>query len=354
MKKILLVTLQGANIGNRLQNYALQEILKKSNCEVYTPYYDVPEFCCFSKRIKMHIKSIFAHLGIKKYIFLLERKKREKRFHEFDKERIDNRFKIRFGKVPNNYDFAISGSDQVWHKWSDDPNELDYFYLRFMPKSKRIAYAASFGFESFPQNDIQIHFTGLKEMNYLSCREEKGKKLIKDLVGRDALTVLDPTLLLTMDDWKKIQRKPKYNAVNYVLLYFLGNKNDEYKSAIEKLVIDNSLNIIDVFDTNTEHYLTTPDEFLWLVENAAFICTDSFHACVFSILFHKQFLAFRRNEKGMDGMFDRITTLFNHYNIDREFKGDISEIYKSYHPKDISDLKQESIDYLNKALELSV
>lgn len=95
-------------------------------------------------------------------------------------------------------------------------------------------------------------------------------------------------------------------------------------------------------------------ENIWLIEHASYICTDSFHACVFSIIFNKQFLAFRRCEEHMDKMFGRIETLFHLYNINREFRGDIMKIDENYFPKDISKEKKESIEFLEKAFDISL
>ena len=266
----------------------------------------------------------------------------------------DNRFKVSFKNAPSSYDYAITGSDQVWHRWSEEDAELDYFYLRFMPEEKRISYAASFGFHQFPINDLEKHAEGLAGIRHLSCREYEGKSLINQITGREAEITLDPTLLLEKDDWQKIEKTPCHNlrkTDNYLLVYFLGEITDDTKKALEIIAQDNKLKIVKVYDINQpEYYLTTPDEFVWLVDHAAFVCTDSFHACVFSILFHKQFLAFRRQQEGMETMFGRIETLFQQCKIDRAYKGDISAIYKEYEIADISNLKEHSLLYLKNAL----
>ncbi len=351
MKKVVLVTLQGANIGNRLQNYALQETIKKYNCIVFTPYYNLPENNTIKKRLINLIKIVLGLFGVKKYTFMYKRYKKKKAFDIFDDTYIDNRFKVSFKNMTNEYDVAVTGSDQVWHKWSDDKNELDYFYLKFISKERRISYGASFGFEKFPQEDIEKHREGLKDIMYLSCREESGNRLINEIVGRDAVVVLDPTLLLSRQEWKKIEKKPRAVSDKYLLIYFLGEKTSEYMSVIKKIAEDNSLCVIDVNNPKEEDFFyTTPDEFLWLVENASYICTDSFHACVFSIIFQKKFLVFRRVEEGMDNMYGRIETLFMWYGIDREYTGDLNKIYEDYLLNDIRGEIEMSKHFLGKSL----
>ena len=357
--KILLVTLQGANLGNRLQNYALQTVLQDLGFEVFTPYYDIPEENTRKKRI---VRTVKTKLGLKRYQGFEHHYLRKKRFAEFDRRYITNRFKVHFDRpdrsVAESYDFAITGSDQVWHRWSDSPGELEYFYLQFMPPEKRISYAASFGFQSFPEADLDVHRAGLTGMRALSCREQRGAELIQELTGREAKITADPTLLLPVDRWRKVSREAKiYSGKPFVLLYFLGDKAEQFDS-IRKLAEAQNLEIIDALDrASLPSMLTTPDEFLWLVEHAEFVCTDSFHACVFSILFQKRFLAFRRKEEGFEHMFDRIEDLLKTFRLeDRIFSGKLEAVLQepdySKTEKIRAEAAEESMAYLREALQL--
>lgn len=315
MKKILLVTLQGANIGNRLQNYALQTILENLGFNVSTPIYRLKSK--YIDKVKALIKKVLIFCGMKKYKIVLLQEKREKKYETFSDKYIHDKINVTFNNVYSmdwtEYDYAITGSDQVWHNWSNTEEELRYFYLMFMPKEKRISYAPSFGFSEFPQNDSNIHKQGLEEMQLLSCREEDGKKLILDLTGREAELIIDPTLLLTAKDWIKIEKKPVYPVEGqYMLIYFLGNETTEYVNVYSKIAKEHNLKIINIYNPDIEeYYYTKPDEFLWLIHHAKFICTDSFHACVFSLIFHKKFMVFKRCETGMEKMFGRIETLLS-------------------------------------------
>lgn len=315
MKKILLVTLQGANIGNRLQNYALQTVLENMDFEISTLVYQLK--IANMDKIKLMIKRILLFCGMKKYKVVPMQNKRKKEFETFSEKYIHNKISVTFSNVYSmdwtEYDYAITGSDQVWHNWSDTEEELRYFYLMFMPMEKRISYAPSFGFSEFSEKDYHIHKQGLEEMQSLSCREQDGKELILNITGRKAELVIEPTLFLTMEEWIKIEKKPIYQFDEpYILIYFLGNETTEYVNVYSKFAKEQNLKIINIFNSDMEeYYYTKPDEFLWLVHHAKFIFTDSFHACVFSMIFHKKFMVFRRCEKGMEKMFGRIETLLS-------------------------------------------
>lgn len=359
--KILLVTLQSANIGNRLQNYALQSVLESKGYEVYTPTYNPPEYDTAKKRMKLFIKSFLGILGMKKYTYQNLKRIREKKYKLFDKVYISNRLKISFDKVEkmdwSKYDLAITGSDQVWHRWSNNQNELKYFYLEFMPKTKRVAYAPSFGFEEFSKEDKSLHEEGISSMRLLSARELSGKLLIEKVLGKEVELVLDPTLLLSRDEWKKIEKVPLYKIEGkFMLIYFLGKKTKQHMDIIRKLASERKLYIIDVLNfKNPQHFFTTPDEFVWLINNADCVITDSFHAVAFSIIFHKEFIVFKRIQEGFDNMFGRIITILRICGLENQNdKEYISNMGKKTEwgeiDKRIEQKRQASLKYLQRCL----
>lgn len=312
MKKVLITTLQGANYGNRLQNYALQEFLKKNSCEVYNPYYTPVEYATLAGKTKHNIKMFLGQIGVKKYKKEIAKERKESLFHVFDEKWIDNRFYVDFRdtKKLSEYDYAITGSDQVWHNWSNTDEELKYFYLNFINKERRIAYAPSFGFSTI-SNDIDIHKEGLKGMENLSCREKRGIEIIKELTGKEATLVPDPTFLLGKEDWMKFEDKPEYEVKKeFVVVYFLGTLDDKAKLMIGQFS-EKNIQVINLMDSDNKYYLSTPNHFVWLIHHAQCILTDSFHACVFSIMFNKKFVSFRRKDRYVSDMYDRIQTLLD-------------------------------------------
>ena len=319
-KKILLVTLQDQNnFGNRLQNYALQTVLQDMDYEVTTPFYP-PYVPNYGSQIKIFLKKILYKLGQNKHMRVAKSttldKNRKDCFIDFDKKYISNRVAINMDNMEEfsteEYNYAITGSDQVWHHWRVlGDKELDYFYLEFMPEDKRISYAASFGFSKVPKDDMASHTEGLKGMHSISCREKRGCEIVKELSGRDATLLPDPTFLLNFLQWERIGQKPEWSIKGpYLLRFFLGNLTSEYEKATKKFARERGLKIIDIYDIRSKKYSKVgPSEFIWLISNADYICTDSFHACVFSIIFHRDFTAFRRIEMFFGDMFGRIDTL---------------------------------------------
>ena len=189
MGKILLVTIQdNHNFGNRLQNYALQEILLSLGHDVDNLDVMIDEHVRVSTKIKRIIKRCLSSMGSKRYNEEIKRALRIEGGKDFTKKYIENVIKKNRNELEDmpweEYDHVVVGSDQVWHNWKRIPDELGYFYLSFVPSCKRIAYAASFGFTCFPKDDIDKHITGIKGMQAISCREKEGCTLINELTGR--------------------------------------------------------------------------------------------------------------------------------------------------------------------------
>ncbi len=347
MRKILLITLFTPNLGNRLQHYALKEKLTASDYEVQSVRF-VPTNR-FLLSLKYLMKRILTIFRIKQYYDHLYRK-RNLIFDYFSNTYISNYYRIKgfdFESLNNNqFDYYVTGSDQVWHNWNKCKEELDFFYLDFVPRNKRIAYAASFGFTTFPEADISNHTHGLMgfEENKISIREQHGADLIKKITGFDTPVVPDPTLLLLRDDWEKIAKKPEYYVPDhFILQYFLG---DEHKYTI-------NLDAIKINSVNNELWFTKtgPSEFIWLIQHCDYVCTDSFHACVFSIIFHKDFAIFHRKQNGMEGMFDRIETLLYNTGLEQCIDNSDNHIIDwNRVDAEIENRRKVGIDFLKKAL----
>lgn len=323
MMKLLLVTMQdNYNIGNRLQNYALTTVLEQYGAEVTNidnGYTKIP-----SKRevFKNKIKKFLGVLGSKTYAdkYLIFRNLSFRReancmfTQRYMSKMLKTTFADAFKKDWKEYDLAIVGSDQVWHKWEADELELPYYYLEFLPENKRISYAASFGFEEFPAGDRDQHLKGLREMHTISCRESSGCELVKRETGRNAVQVLDPTLLLSANEWRKIAAPiPEDLHVKkggYAFLYFLGQIPPEYQAFIDKKIAERRIKVIDFLDLKDEAIAKCGvGEFLSLIDQADYVFTDSFHCTVFSILFNKEFKVFKRKGEGFEKMYGRIEDL---------------------------------------------
>lgn len=360
-KRVLVVTLfDDNNIGNRLQNYALQYALKECGVQVTVLDNGYTTKPTVKRRIIVGIQAILGDFGIRKYRGeyqkYITKEKRRKANEEFDKNSIGDIVSVGNKRVLQmdwtDYDIAIAGSDQIWHRWSKDRYELPFYYLEFMPPEKRVAYAASFGFEDIPQEDYAQHEKGLKGMKYISCREKSGCKIVSEVIGEDVPRVLDPTLLLDASEWRKIEGQATISFKNikkYAFIYFLGKQDVEYKGQIKNIMeIQGIENVIDFSDTNNQNIRNCgPCEFLSLIDHAEYVFTDSFHCTVFSILFEKNFLVFRRKQYGFEKMFGRIEDLLA--SVDK-----LDCIYGGSNRKatnDFKELYEVSIQYLNKVME---
>ena len=236
------------------------------------------------------------------------------------------------------YDAYICGSDQIWNPTYKSTGSA--YFLQFAPEYKRIAFAPSFGLSSLPDSLHAIYKEWLNGIPYLSVREEQGAKIIKELTGRDALVVPDPTLCLNREQWEEAEKKPEFaDGQPYVLTYFLGNETNKDRRFIEAYAKLAGVKIINLFDMREpEYYATDPAEFVWLIHHAKAMFTDSFHGTVFSIIFHTPFLVFDRIESGGTKMSSRIETLLKMTNLENQQFGKGSE-------KEFSGVDFSSSDY---------
>lgn len=340
MKKIGIITiLDYTNNGNRLQNYAVQEFLKQCNFEVHT--LDNSGYCenissyhTFSFKLKNFAKknyySYILFNKIKYITMTLKNKVKLKKYLaglNFTKKhiKIDNmKTIIPYKKIDTcNIDYFIVGSDQVWNinfrgSWID--------FLQFAPPEKRIAYAASIGLDKIPKEREEQFKKYISGMKYISVREQRAKEIIEELTDKKADVVLDPTLMLTAEQWAKISVRPNIDiSKKYILLYFLGKISDVRMSYIKEYAQTNGCSILDIDnlkDIKNNIYIADPSEWVYLIANCQCMFTDSFHGCVFSIIHHKDFEVFHRvKEDGSDaGMFSRIETLTSMFKLENRIQ----------------------------------
>lgn len=193
----------------------------------------------------------------------------------------------------------VCGSDQVWCTTTLYPDPM--MYLRFAPKDKRVAYAPSLGRNFIPGYNKKTLKRFINDMPCLSVREDEGHRLIKELTGRDALVVADPTLLLNSTDWDKLKIDIEIPE-NYVLCYFLDTPSDDVKANICKyasqsgndIVVLGKLNDLNYPQDRTHYPAAGPGEFLFLISKANMVITDSYHGMLFSIIYHKKFWSVER------------------------------------------------------------
>lgn len=327
MKNTAIITLyDDSNFGNKIQNYAVQTYFQSMGICVTTVIDALgakPERICCNpiKIIKRVAHFVLQHIGLDKNRIKKKKLLNKRRLYikGFSDEYLTTTSFINYRHLPcdfaKQFDYFITGSDQVWHCWRNDRYELEYFLLMFADPSQRITIAPSFGFDEFPKKYLSIYKRGLEGFEYLSVREERGAELIKALTGKDATVLLDPTMLIDISEWLKILRKPsQYTDDGYIFVYMLDGFKGEVKEMTCKLANEIGLKVIDIMDIDSDYYIhTRPDEFLYWIHNARLVVTDSFHASVFSILFNRPFVVTERSD--FKGMNSRLDTLFNKFGI---------------------------------------
>lgn len=376
------------NYGSMLQAYATQMALDKLDYENET--IDIAGFNHEIKKTKILYFAkasltsdiLISKLGMAKNVLIKKFSKndyarlskvRSDRFDAFGKKyfRLSSRYssKEELGKkCDENYSSVLVGSDQLWL-----PGNIaaDYYTLNFVPTTvNSIAYATSFGQSSLPKDSAKKATIFLKKIKHIGVREESGQKLVKKLAGRNVPVVCDPTLLFTGDEWMKIQKKEPIIKGKYILCYFLGN-NPPHREFAEKLKKETGCKIValthlDEFVKSDEGYADEtpynidPADFLNLIRNAEYVCTDSFHCSVFSILYKKEFYTFRRyNRNTRQSTNSRLDTLFKITGIEgRLLAGDekivdclnIKTDFDEAHKK-LAGVRQQSYEYLKVALQ---
>lgn len=361
MKKVGIITIFDlSNYGNRLQAYALFKVLENLKCQVMEVRYCGNSFKAFLKEIvkrnRLLLICYYFFNGILKGNNLFSVIKRCKRFSIFSSftKKIKSRLIFSDSK---DFDYYVCGSDQIWN-----PNfagDLGYF-AAFAAKEKRISYSASFGLSALPEKDISRYTKYLNDMQYISVREDQGAEIVKQLTEKQAEVLIDPTLMIDKDEWKSVAKKPKIKIPEkYILTYFLSKFSEETDMYIKRIAKENNLQIIPLhgFEENDYWNSAGPSEFIWLIENASLVCTDSFHASIFSVLMDTPFIAFKRNYANND-MSSRFESLLGKFGLkDRRFEqlqegdefkkdyGHITEILKSE--------REKSIKFLMNALDLN-
>lgn len=315
MKVAVISICDNCNYGNRLQNYALQKFVKQNLSDCQSIWWTKNKYG-FSNFNPYSLKKVIKYLLNWKNQrdvlgnFASQNIVREYNFSKFTNANIDTNFNCHLDKYINNmYNYFIVGSDQVWNPlfWSFTEKCSDAYFLKFADESKRIAYAASFEISELPSKYIDIFKRGLDGISYISVREQAGADIIKRITGRDVPVLVDPTLLLDAEHWRTLEMQPEwYRGEKYILTYFLGN----VPPIIDNIAKEHSYKIYNLMDKEClDLYVSRVEEFLYLIDNAELVCTDSFHACVFSILFNTPFVVVDRHQEGIADMTSRLDTL---------------------------------------------
>jgi hypothetical protein len=271
------------------------------------------------------------------------------------------------------YDTFICGSDQIWNCWGIK-GDAKCFSLGFVPADKvKISYAASTGGQNLPKAYIDKLRPGIQKLNFISIREKSSVQLIEDISGKNVKNVLDPVMLLDAADWDRVEGACTIPSKSYAVCYMLGTDKKQRKSAI-KFVHKNKSKVLsfpyingncfireDMFFGDIRDFSAGPAEFVKLIKNAEFIITDSFHACVFSMIYHKPFYIFERGDMvASETMNTRIYDFLEEFGLQSRLvtpesllnRKEIEPIDYAYADLVLKRRKRESLEFLKNALEL--
>lgn len=372
--KIAILTLQlDTNYGQILQCYAMQTYLQRNGHEAvvlddarYTLEYYVKIPFIYIKRAFQKIV-----LGKNLDIFTLPYQKIRRNTIKFIDEKIcRNVVRDWDSSSLHVFDVYIVGSDQVWRpKYfiSDKRPLLELAFLSFVPLNSKIklSYAASFGthLNEYSEKERVSCLEYIKDFSAVSVREDSGIQLCRNLFGIEATQVLDPTMLLQVDDYIRLFQERNVKKSNGDLFVYLLDRNDAVQSFINDMakttaMTPNYLKVYELFE-NPENPDSLPSIEQWIRNfyDASFVVTDSFHGCVFSILFNKPFVVFANENRGLT----RINSLLKVFDLtDHLIIGDSSCDYSKMSvvnwPKVNRKLDRErmkSIDFL-KSIEKKV
>ena len=313
-----------ANYGNRLQNYALVKFFQKMGYQAYSIEMNDTLFYDYRNRmIKLWLKKYrllpFVYLfNYIKYGKIYAR--HDYLFEKFSIKNLNVRYYPRYNKqtrkkLEKKYKYIVLGSDQIWNPKIN--TSFNMYFCSFFPKERKIPLAISFGLEKLDQEYADRIKKYIDAFAYISVREQTAKNILEKITNVDTTVLCDPTFLLTREEWSSFAKRPiKKIKKPFVFSFFLGARSKSCEKFINENFSDQYFIGINNEKNNEVYETMDPTNFLWYILNAEYVLTDSFHACVFSIIFNKNFIAFSRLEKdgsnaGMDSRVENLLKTFS-------------------------------------------
>lgn len=350
------------NYGGVLQNYALHRVLKELGHQPVTIDVDTVKlkrgliwYLRFAKRLKLKLEG-------NKDIKYLNIEKQD----EFNKNQHIDFLNKHISYIRTQYPLSSSitqkegfegyvvGSDQVWRPIHFNAECNHFLDFTLNQSVKRIAYAASFGLDQwlYDSETTEIAKQCVKYYDGVSVREKSGLKLCKEYLNVDAVQVLDPTMLLTADQYREVLEGQQFETKNEILVYVLD------LTSAKKRIIDNICAKVD----KKPNYIGVPENGnypsieSWIAgfDKAEFVLTDSFHGTVFSIIFKKQFINIGNVKRGTT----RMNSLFDLFGIDKNHIISLEDVnfeqmnninFQEIHLK-LDNLRESSLKFLTNSL----
>lgn len=305
------------NIGNRLQNYAMFKILSS-----FDETYNLIRYLDCEHKKEEEIKKEEGRVWFRNIVkFFIPGKNHYSALRHFAFVRFNKLIKngetlsaeTDYSQLNSRYDYFVTGSDQVWNP-SFKGNGMYINMLAFTSSQKKIAGCPSISIDTISLEQEKEFCNYLSDYKYLSCREKAGSEYISKITGNTCITLIDPTLVLSQDEWDEISKKPIVPLPDqYIMVYFLGNLTDEYNSRIQLLAQDKKLHIVNVNDKNSKYYGIGPAEFIYMIKRCNAIVTDSYHGTIFSLIYNKPVRVFKRVDETrmMNSRFDSLVQMLD-------------------------------------------
>ena len=271
-------------------------------------------------------------------------------------------------EIGKRYDAIVCGSDQVWNP---DVIKPGYSSVEFITGIHKVAFSPSFGVSEIPEKMYPRYKAFLDDFSFLSSREESGAKLIYKITGREAQLTADPTLTLKREHWNRYCEYSKVSIPKekYIFCYLLGG-NEEHRTIIKHLQKCSNCKIVsmphfkgyvaaDSGFADIELYNVNPADFVKLIANAEYVCTDSFHGTVFSNIFQKKYFVFERyRNDDKTSTNTRIHSLLSVLGTKERLIGSVDELQKIYKvpidydevAKKMDEIRLQTDKYLEEAL----
>lgn len=349
------------NYGALLQAMSLKSFLEKKGCETNVISY-APKQILNGYSLNPFVGS----WSIKSVVFnLLHLPFRVLQYRLFDQfvwrlhegRRIFSNIE-KLSDIEQEYDALIVGSDQVWNDSITGVSEV-YYLPNVGDKILKISYAACFGKKNLSDYQKKCISKYLPDFSSLSLREEDGKEDLETCLKRKIKIVLDPVFLTNKEEWAEISNNSRIRALKRkYLLYYSLSFCTELANQANEIAKKLNLSILSIHPTAKRYkvkgkqlFNVGPYEFLWLIKNAEIICTDSFHATAFSVIFKKKLVHIikKDRESRVESLLNRI----NAYEITsaQEKRGEIMD-FSMIDNKKLDSLIEESKMYLHDALNL--
>ncbi len=374
MKTVGIITIHKINnYGSVLQAYALQRICEELGYRVEIIDYDFPN--------EAHTNNPYAVVGLDsapnepRWIKLLFAKAliRQHRGIAGFVQKYQH-LSARCYKSPDElnqnppiYDIYITGSDQLWSPRHCNGDTA--FMLSFAPDdATRMSYAASFGSNEIPTEIKPVFKKYLSHYKAISVRENSGRDLVKELTGKEASVVLDPTLLLNAEQWNEIAVRQRLVRRKYILCYFLNYSFNAFPyvdDLAEHIRRQTGFDIVRVARPphrfqlrNTKYKIgASPQEFLSLVRDAEIVLTTSFHGTAFAVNYGRPVFTIVKRRNAADS---RQVSLMSNLGLNGqiiELDADFPDWSNAEYDLGVEQrrldlLRSESLGYLQKELEL--